>query len=150
MNKIADILRECSITLWVGGLWIVGFMVAPLLFSTLAENRALAGALAGAMFKGIAWVGIACGSFLLLYELFSARAASLKRLAFWLVLMMLAITIIMQFWLQPFVIALRAMGAPVETLAFPALRSFAFWHGISSVLYLLQGMLGLALVLKSC
>jgi hypothetical protein len=149
MNRLIALPRDFSITLWVGGLWTIGYLVAPLLFSALADNHALAGVLAGKMFKGIAWVGIACGSLLLLHEVLSFRGGSLKHLVFWLVLLMLAITLIMQFWLQPFVVALRAVGAPVDTLASFPTRSFAFWHGISSMLYLLESLLGLVLVLRS-
>jgi len=150
MNKLVAILSDVSIALWVGGLWIVGYLVAPLLFSSLPENHALAGALAGKMFKGIAWIGIGCATLLLLNEFLNAGLGAFKRLVFWLVLLMLSITLIMQFWLQPFIIALRAIGAPVEMLALPAMmRSFAFWHGISSILYLLESMLGFALVLRS-
>jgi hypothetical protein len=39
---------------------------------------------------------------LLLHEIFTYHAASLKRLVFWLALLMLAITLVMQFWLQPY------------------------------------------------
>jgi len=52
------------LTLWVGGLWAIGYIVAPALFANL-EDRALAGTLAGVMFNIIAWVGLACGSLLL-------------------------------------------------------------------------------------
>ena len=34
------------LTLWVGGLWIIGYLVTPVLFKTL-DNRQLAGELAG-------------------------------------------------------------------------------------------------------
>ena len=149
MSKFLSILHDFSVTLWVGGLWTIGFLVAPSLFSALSDNHALAGALAGKMFKGIAWIGIACGSFLLLYEILTHKAGALKRLAFWLALLMLVITLIMQFWLQPFIVALRSIGAPVNALASPPVRSFAFWHGISSMLYLVQSLLGFILVLRS-
>jgi len=150
MSKLLEILRDFSVTLWVGGLWTVGFLVAPSLFSMLSDNHALAGTLAGKLFKNIAWVGIACGSFLLLQEILSFRGKSVTRPVFWLVLLMLAITCTMQFWLQPFIVALRALGTPMDALASPPImRSFAFWHGISSVLYLCESLLGLVLVLKS-
>ena len=148
MNKITAILRDFSITLWAGGLWSVGYLVAPLLFSAL-DDRTLAGTLAGRMFHGIAWVGIACGAFLLLYECFSFKAGVLKRLVFWLVALMLAMTVIQQFWLQPFVAALRSAGAPVDALNKLPGHSFVFWHGMASVLYLFESLLALVLVVKS-
>lgn len=148
MNRFTTLLRDFFITLWAGGLWTVGYLVAPLLFSALADNRALAGTLAGRMFAGIGWVGIVCGACLLLYEIFRFRAGCVKRLVFWIILLMFAIALVMQFWMQPFVAALRAAGAPVDALATPRMRSFSFWHGVSSVLYLSQSLLALVLVVK--
>ena len=148
MSKLIAVLRDFAIALWAGGLWVVGYLVAPLLFHAL-NDRALAGTLAGKMFSGIAWVGIACGAFLLLYECFSFKAAVLKRLVFWLVALMLVVTVIQQFWLQPFVAALRSAGAPVDALNKLPGHSFVFWHGMASVLYLFESLLALVLVLKS-
>ncbi|NOX26610.1 MAG: DUF4149 domain-containing protein, partial [Gammaproteobacteria bacterium] len=37
------------LTLWVGGTWTVGYIVAPVLFKFLEADRQLAGALAGEM-----------------------------------------------------------------------------------------------------
>ena len=65
---------------------------------------------------------------------------------FWLVALMLAVTVIQQFWLQPFVAALRSAGAPVDALNKLPGHSFVFWHGIASVLYLFESLLALVLV----
>ena len=141
-------LRDFAIALWAGGLWVVGYLVAPLLFHAL-NDRALAGTLAGKMFSGIAWVGIACGVFLVSYECINLKGAALKRLVFWLVVLMLALTLIQQFWLQPFVAALRSTGVPVDAITNFSGRGFVFWHGMASVLYLFESLLALVLVLKS-
>ena len=61
----ANIGERVLLTLWVGGLWTVGYMVAPALFATL-EDRALAGTLAGLMFEIIAWIGMGCAAVLLI------------------------------------------------------------------------------------
>ena len=52
------------LTLWVGGLWTIGYIVAPALFANL-EDRALAGTLAGVMFEIVAYVGMFCAVLLL-------------------------------------------------------------------------------------
>ncbi len=148
MKSLIGILRKVSIVLWVGGLWAIGYLVAPILFSSLSENRALAGTLAGKMFKGIGWVGISCGAFLLLQQLYSIRSTALKQSVFWLVLSMLVITLILQFWIQPAMSILRTSGVPISMIGIPAFKSFAFWHGVSSTLFLLQSVLGLMLILK--
>lgn len=125
------------LTLWVGGLWAIGYMVAPALFATL-EDRALAGTLAGVMFNIIAWVGLACGSLLLLFNQlrYSGNRLNLRAVVLGV---MLALTAIGQFVLAPRVAAMR-----VEGLA--GSEAFATMHGIASVAYLLTSVLGLVLV----
>jgi vacuolar-type H+-ATPase subunit I/STV1 len=112
-------------------------MVAPALFATL-EDRALAGTLAGVMFNIIAWVGLACGSLLLLFNQLHHSEKRLNLPAVVLMLM-LALTAVGQFVLAPKVAAMR-----VEGLA--GSEAFATMHGIASVAYLLTSVLGLVLV----
>jgi len=59
MRAIADALQAMAITLWIGGMWAIGFIVAPVLFARLGD-RMLAGALAGKLFTLIGWIGIGC------------------------------------------------------------------------------------------
>ena len=66
MNKLADALYTVALTLWVGSLWTVGGLVAPLLFAQLAD-RNLAGNIAGILFTGQTWLGVACAAYLLLF-----------------------------------------------------------------------------------
>jgi hypothetical protein len=54
------------VTAWVGSLLAIGYIAAPLLFARLAD-RGVAGNLAGDMFAYVAWVGLACGTYLMLY-----------------------------------------------------------------------------------
>ena len=54
-----DGLRAIARTLWIGGMWVVGIIVAPILFSAL--DNVTAGMVAGRLFAAIAWVGLVCG-----------------------------------------------------------------------------------------
>lgn len=65
MKTLADALQSIAVTLWVGGMWAIGFIVAPLLFSRVPD-RALAGLIAGKLFTYIAFIGIACAVYLLI------------------------------------------------------------------------------------
>jgi len=125
------------LTLWVGGMWTMGYMVAPALFANL-EDRALAGTLAGVMFNIIAWVVLACGSLLLL---FNQLRASQKRINLRAVVLVLMLVLIAtgQFVLAPEVAAMRIEGR-VDSEAFATL------HGVASVAYLITSVLGLLLV----
>ena len=58
MKTLTEAIYAIALTLWIGGLWAVGYLVAPTLFYTLAD-RALAGMVAGKLFTLIAYVGTA-------------------------------------------------------------------------------------------
>jgi len=85
MRSFTAALHDVLLTLWIGGLWIVGYLVAPVLFAELPD-RMLAGRLAGEMFRWIGWIGLAAGTFLALFQLARQRWQALRSLAFWLVL----------------------------------------------------------------
>lgn len=78
MNQIADKLALVSITLWVGALWAIGYLAAPTLFYHLPD-RQLAGALAGGMFSIVAYIGMACGTYLLLNRVTKFGAHAFKQ-----------------------------------------------------------------------
>ena len=144
MRRLADALFTIVLTLWVGGLWAIGYLVAPTLFSSLSD-RQLAGLVAGKLFALIGWVGIVCAVYLLLSLLVRLGAAAFRRGFFWLLLVMLALTAVSQFGLQPWLAQLKAEALPREVMESVMRDRFATWHGISSILYLLQSLLGLCL-----
>lgn len=126
------------LTLWVGGLWAVGYMVAPALFATLGD-RALAGTLAGVMFQIIAYVGLVCGALLLVFN----QLRSVGRRGNWRALVLLAMLLSVlagEFLLGPEIAGLRDQGLSDSA-------QFARLHGIAASVYLLTSMLGLALVI---
>jgi len=148
MRRFADFLYVLAITLWVGGLWAVGYIVAPTLFHELSGNRALAGNLAGRMFAMIAWVGIGCAAYLIAFIVLRRGAASFKSSVFWLVLLMLLLTLAGHFGIQPILMRLKEAALPKDVMESLFRDRFATWHGVSSAVYLVQSLLGLALVAK--
>ncbi len=147
MKNLADNLSLIAIALWVGGLWAIGYIAAPVLFAALSDKM-LAGMLAGRMFTVIAYVGIACGAYLVLYRPARFGAAAFKQGVFWASVGMLLLTVIGHFGIQPILEALKAQALPRDVMQTVLKNRFATWHGISSGLYLLQSLLGLVLVLK--
>ena len=145
MRRIADALDTIALTLWVGGLWAIGYLVAPTIFATLAD-RQLAGLLAGKLFALIGWVGLFCAVYLLFSMLLRLGVRALKRGFFWLLVVMLALTALSQFGIQPWLAQLKAAALPREVMESVLRDRFATWHGISSILYLVQSVLGLLLV----
>ncbi|MDP2795329.1 MAG: DUF4149 domain-containing protein [Sulfurisoma sp.] len=146
MNRFADALYSIAITLWVGGLWAIGYLAAPTLFAELSD-RMLAGQLAGAMFKWIAYAGFACGGYMLIFLLARRGWRAFKTGAFWLVLLMLLLTAASHFGIQPILAQIKADALPRQVMESVLRDRFAMWHGVSSGLYLVQSLLGIALVL---
>lgn len=146
MRGFADALQSMTATLWVGGLWAIGFIVAPVLFATLPD-RALAGLLAGKLFSLIAWTGMACAVYLLLYRLGRDGAGVLRQGLFWVVLLMLVLTLAGEFGVQPLLAALKAQALPKQVMESVLRDRFATWHGVASGLYVIQSVLGAALVI---
>ena len=125
------------LTLWVGGLWAIGFIAVPSLFASL-DDRALAGSLAGVRLETIAWIGLLCG--LLLMAANQLRYA--RRRVNWRLLVLLAMLMLVaagQFLLAPMIADLRAAGQ-VDS------AGFAWLHGLASGAYLVTSLLGLLLV----
>lgn len=145
MRRLADALYFVTLTLWVGGLWTIGYLVAPTLFSSLAD-RQLAATLAVKLFSLIGWIGLGCAAYLLIFMLLRSGAAVLRRWVFWLLLLMLAMTAVSLFGLQPLLLQLKADALPREVMQSVLRDRFATWHGISSILYLVQSLLGLLVV----
>ena len=146
MRRLTDFLYAMAITLWVGGLWAVGYIVAPTLFHELPANRTLAGNLAGNMFAMIAWVGIGCAVYLMLFLFLRRGPEAFRSGVFWLVVVMLLLTLAGHFGVQPILAQLKSEALPREVMESVLRDRFARWHGISSVLYLIQSVLGAALV----
>jgi hypothetical protein len=133
--NLIPVLERILLTLWVGSLWVVGFIVAPVLFTEL-NDRALAGSTAGTLFTVTSYIGLASGSVLLLLNAVVRKRINWRALV---LLGMLSLIVIGQFVITPMVADLRLQGL-TDTPRFGQL------HGVASVLFLLTSVLGLVLV----
>lgn len=147
MKSFADALQSIAVTLWVGGMWTIGFIVAPLLFARVPE-RMLAGLIAGKLFTVIAYIGIGCALVLLVIRVVRFGAPALKQGNFWLVLLMLALVLVGEFGVQPVLESLKAQALPKEVMASIFRDRFDTWHGVASGLYVIESLLGLVLVVR--
>lgn len=148
MRGLADGCYRLAITLWVGGLWAIGYLAAPLLFASLGD-RQLAGVVAGKLFALIAGIGLGCAAYLASFLLFRWRGRFIRRAVLWLVLLMAAMAAAQLFGIQPLMAQLKADALPREVMSSVLRDRFAAWHGIASILYLVQSLLGLWLVVWS-
>ena len=140
---ISEKLETVLQTLWIGGLWVIGYVVTPILFASLDERR-LAGELAGHMFTAINYIGLGCGTLLLAFALLKPSKSFLKDKRIIAIFLMLVLIVISAFVLQPMMQELKQLGIVPgsETAA-----QFGRLHGVSSVLYMLTSLLGLFLIL---
>ena len=143
-------VRLLVVTVWVGSLWTIGYVVAPTLFTTL-DDRVLAGTIAGRLFRVEAWLSVACAIILLiLVRAFSSDlGGNQRRTCAWLLLAMLVCTLLGYFGLQPFMAALREASGPAGVMDSEMKMKFGLLHGVSSAIYLVQSLLGVALVIKA-
>ncbi|MDR0736508.1 MAG: DUF4149 domain-containing protein [Zoogloeaceae bacterium] len=147
MTSLANALFHIALTAWAGMLWSIGYLVVPVLFYT--QERMLAGEIAGHLFAASGWAGLALGGYLLLMLLSrQGLKGSLRTLAFWLTALMLILTAVSLFGIQPFMAHLKENALPLDVMRSPLRERFVTWHGIASSLYLLQSLLALALTLR--
>lgn len=138
-------------TFWVGSLWAVGFVVAPTLFSTLSD-RALAGTIAGSLFRVVAWLSMFCAAALLAL-LFQAARSELQKPAkvlYYLIAGMAACTLLGYMGVQPYIAELRTVLHSVTDAAVlaDARKMFGIMHGVSTGIFVVQSLLGAALIIK--
>lgn len=148
MKKFADGLALLAVTAWVGGLWGVGYMAVPVLFQALPGNQ-LAGLLAGKMLAVVAYIGFASACYLLAYHLHSSGRTALRLTVFWIIVAMLLLATVGHFGIHPILVDLKAQALPADVMHSPFADRFRTLHGVSSILYLAQSLLGAVLVLKA-
>ncbi|CAB3762660.1 membrane protein [Burkholderia sp. MSh2] len=132
---------------WVGSLLTIGYAVAPVLFRTL--ERMTAGSVAAQLFRIEAILGVVCGVLLLALSNQQVRRGSNEyRRVRWVVAAMIVCVLVGYFALQPFMNALRvaAMDAGTDIANSPYASRFGMLHGVSSVFYLVESVLGLMLI----
>ena len=93
MNKSSELLVTLRtrldtllLVIWIGGIWTVGYVVAPVLFSTL-DDRGNAALVAGKLFSAMGLVGMYCGTLLLFLLIVEGQRMKAFRplFMFWLV-----------------------------------------------------------------
>jgi len=148
MRRFWDGLAGVLLVWWIGGMWAIGYVAAPVLFANLGDKQ-LAGMLAGKLFDLMAWLAIAAAIYLLIYRLVRDGGAALKTLSFWAVVLMLALTLASHFGIQPIMQSLKDQAMPRAVMQSVFADRFARWHGVSSILYLIQSALGLLLIWRA-
>jgi hypothetical protein len=102
----------------------------------MLDDRALAGTLAGELFRLTAFIGLACGGLLLALNGINYRTLNWRGL---LLAGMLLLVVIGQFVLAPMIAGLREQGLS-------ATPRFGQLHGLAGMLFVITSLCGLVLV----
>lgn len=148
MKETPHHLAALAVVLWVGSLWSIGYLAVPILFQ-VQPDRQLAGLLAGRMFEVAGYAGMVCGMYLLLYRWLQNATGFWQDRPTRIIVAMLLITFAIQFYIQPLMADLKSQAQPLEVMQSAFAGQFKTWHGVSSILYLLESLLGAALVIRT-
>jgi len=146
MNQFLAKLNIIIASLWVGGMWSM-FMVTTVLFNKI-PSAYIAGNLAGDMFQFLNYFGFGAGLFILFIQFKSVGIGFLKSSVLWVTLIMLILIMINYFGIQPIIEAIKVEALPKEVMESVFADRFSTWHGIASIGYLIQCLLGLVLLIK--
>jgi hypothetical protein len=142
LPPLGSISERILLTLWVGGMWTVGYIAAPMLFQVL-DDRQLAGVIAGELFSAIAYVGLVAGTLLLVASARSHGARWYAAWRVWVIAGMLLVVLVGEFGMHAQMAALLEAAADGSAPG----AQFAALHRASSLLYLANSLLGLVLVI---
>jgi uncharacterized membrane protein len=144
-------LMLLSLVVWIGGLIFFAFVLAPTAFQVL-PNTHLAGNLVGRALNKLHWIAIVSGILFLisslLYSYLAQGTAHLFAMRHILICLMLALTLVSQFWIIPRMDTLRAQVGDFASvpLTDAARVQFDALHVWSTRLEGAVLLLGLALV----
>tara|TARA_R110002111_G_scaffold35012_1_gene68950 strand:- start:492 stop:947 length:456 start_codon:yes stop_codon:yes gene_type:complete len=129
------------LTLWVGSLWAIGYIAVPLTFIHFDDN-VIAGAFAGKLFTLVDYVGLACGTALVIrFAMLGQHVRVLWR--FWVTLTMLVLVAFLHFYLQAEMADIKAVDWREDSILS---GRFDVLHHVSTGIYMVLSVLGLALV----
>jgi hypothetical protein len=101
------------------------------------------------MFTAMSFVGLGCATYLLVYRVANDGVRALRQPMFWVVIAMVALVIAGQFGVQPILAGLKEQALPRQVMESMFRDRFATWHGVASILYLVESVLAAGLVLLS-
>jgi len=148
MHTTAQRVFVFILTLWVGSIITVGYIVTPALFATLSDPQ-VAGMVAGALFRIEGIISMVLSVSLIVFaNLLVKRGCGRYKNIRWYLLVMLICASISAFIFEPMMDSLReeALSQGFPVMMSPLAGAFSRLHTYASTLYLLQSLIGLVLL----
>ena len=145
--QIVSFTYNLAVAFWVGGASIFTFLLTPIIFKVFARD--MAGDIVGALFPGYFRWGLICGIISLICQMIKkGRFAAFSLL---LIVLMLALTAIQAFVLEPRAVELKRSISSFETVPpeHPKRVQFKKLHGMSMAANIAVIAGGIALILFS-
>jgi len=132
MQQTLTFFYRLAITCWVGGAFLFTFVLTPIIFKSY--NRDMAGGIVGVLFPGYFKWSLVCGV-IALATLFMSSSVKHQTIAAVIIAVMLAITSIQAFVIEPKAAALKKEIPSFETTSKddPLRVQFRKLHGVSAV-----------------
>lgn len=146
MSSFLKNLNIIIATLWIGGLWTM-LMVTIILFEKIPSSY-IAGNLAADMFQFMNYFGFGSAIFIILTNFKLNRFKFLKESVFWILLLITSLILLNYFGIQPLLDSFKVDALPKEVMESVFADRFSTWHGIASISYLIECILGILLILK--
>ena len=148
--KLFDMMANLAserllLTLWVGSLLAIGYLAVPMAFATMGDIT-IAGNYAGKLFSAVNMLGLACGVVLIITKLILYKRQIMGLWRFWVLLVMLGLTLLFSYYLQPEMAAVKQLVANGNDAD---LEQFSLFHMLSKNVYMLVSFLGVALVVST-
>ncbi len=135
MGRVRDPVARVAAALWAGGLWAIGYAVAPVLFLYLPV--ATAGGIASWLFGLWQGLGLLFGAIVFLAVRHRPRPWPMLAGIAW------ALDAVFEFIFLPLMVSLKGPGfGPLS----PQWHLFLILHGVAAACYLVEGVLLLAVV----
>ena len=138
--------------LLLAGLWAASAFAVAIGASTLnafMSDRAGFGQTVSVLFKGEAWIALACAGAIYLLICADRTLDHKGKRALFILTIVGLIGVLGYFYIQPMLAQLRATVPPGGVMAADVRQQFGMLHGVSLVLYLMQAVAAVVLVVKN-
>ncbi|MBP9743108.1 MAG: DUF4149 domain-containing protein [Burkholderiales bacterium] len=138
---------KLAMTFWLGGTWMAGIVIFPVLFKTL--DQITASEVVGQILNIQAYIGIICLIIALVEVVVNHKLSLFTTKRFWYIICMFSILVVNYFAIFSVLANLRSR---LSTIAhkFIALQNniFDFWHSLSAVLFVFICILGVLYLIE--